>query len=367
MTLWEKLFSRKAEPRQRVRVCIECGMPIAEHKDWCSILRTQQEMERKAATVRISVDRVDARATLYSSHTLRTSAPPGTTPTIPARRIGFWMTVALVMGNMIGSGIFLVPASLAPFGGLSLAGWLVSTIGALLLAAVFAHLARLDPAAGGPYAYTRRAFGDVPAFLVAWGYWISMWVSLGALAVAFIGYLGSVVPALSRTPAAAAITSIAAIWVLVGRQRCRRPIGGLDAGRHHHPQARAAGRHRGRRSHPLRAGALRGRRHQSSSDGCGHLRRRDADVVGVPRSGVRNSSCGEHRGRGQDHPARDDPRHAPDRHRLHRQHRRRHEPRRAVSTGTVPGALCGGGENRLGRAPARPSSRWARASPRLAR
>ena len=48
MTLWQKLFSRK-EPRQRVRVCIECGMPIAEHKDWCSILRTQKELERKAA------------------------------------------------------------------------------------------------------------------------------------------------------------------------------------------------------------------------------------------------------------------------------------------------------------------------------
>ena len=50
MTFWT-LFSRKAEPKQRVRVCIECGMPIAEHKDWCSILRTQQERERKAARV----------------------------------------------------------------------------------------------------------------------------------------------------------------------------------------------------------------------------------------------------------------------------------------------------------------------------
>jgi hypothetical protein len=49
MTLWQKLFSRKAEPRQRVRVCVECGMPIAEHKDWCSILRTQREYEAKAA------------------------------------------------------------------------------------------------------------------------------------------------------------------------------------------------------------------------------------------------------------------------------------------------------------------------------
>ena len=49
MNLFRKLFSRKAEPRKRIRVCVECGMPIAEHKDWCSILRTQQERERKAA------------------------------------------------------------------------------------------------------------------------------------------------------------------------------------------------------------------------------------------------------------------------------------------------------------------------------
>lgn len=49
MNLFRKLFSRKAEPRKRIRVCVECGMPIAEHKDWCSILRTQQERDRKAA------------------------------------------------------------------------------------------------------------------------------------------------------------------------------------------------------------------------------------------------------------------------------------------------------------------------------
>jgi basic amino acid/polyamine antiporter, APA family len=126
------------------------------------------------------------------------------------------MTVALVVGNMIGSGIFLVPASLAPYGGLSIVGWLISTAGALFLASVFAHLSRLQPAAGGPYAYTRLAFGDLPAFLVAWGYWISIWTSLGALAVAFVGYLGSVIPVLSGTRGAAAITAIATVWVLIG-------------------------------------------------------------------------------------------------------------------------------------------------------
>jgi hypothetical protein len=48
MNLWQKLFSRKQKPRQRIRVCMECGMPVAEHKEWCSILRTQQEYDRKA-------------------------------------------------------------------------------------------------------------------------------------------------------------------------------------------------------------------------------------------------------------------------------------------------------------------------------
>jgi hypothetical protein len=49
MSLLDKLFGRKTPPRQRVRICVECGMPVAEHKDWCSILRTQQELDRKAA------------------------------------------------------------------------------------------------------------------------------------------------------------------------------------------------------------------------------------------------------------------------------------------------------------------------------
>src|SRR5215216_2086561 len=104
----------------------------------------------------------------------RGAPSPLASPSAP-RALGFWMAVSLVMGNMIGSGIFLLPASLAPYRGVSLIGWLVSAAGALALASVFARLSRLDPVAGGPYAFTRRAFGDVPAFLIAWGYWISIW------------------------------------------------------------------------------------------------------------------------------------------------------------------------------------------------
>ena len=132
-----------------------------------------------------------------------------------ARPLTFWMAVALVMGNMIGSGIFLLPSSLARFGGVSLIGWMVSTGGALMLAVVFARLARLDPIAGGPYAYTRRAFGDLAGFLVAWGYWISIWTSLGALAVALVGYLTALVPSIARTPATAAGAALIVVWALV--------------------------------------------------------------------------------------------------------------------------------------------------------
>ncbi len=49
MSILNKLFSRKAQPAQRIRICVECGMPVAEHKDWCSIYRTQQEMDRKTS------------------------------------------------------------------------------------------------------------------------------------------------------------------------------------------------------------------------------------------------------------------------------------------------------------------------------
>ena len=126
------------------------------------------------------------------------------------------MAVALVMGNMIGSGVFLLPSSLAPFGGVSLIGWIVSAAGAVLLALVFVRLARFNPAAGGPYAYTRQAFGDLAGFLVAWGYWISVWSSMAALAVAFVGYLDPFIPSLVRAPIPAALIAVAALWLLTG-------------------------------------------------------------------------------------------------------------------------------------------------------
>jgi APA family basic amino acid/polyamine antiporter len=132
------------------------------------------------------------------------------------RVLGFWSAVALVMGNMIGSGVFLLPASLAAYRGVSLIGWAISAFGSVMLALVFARLARQLPAGGGPYAYTRQAFGDVPGFLVAWGYWLSIVATLAALAVAFVGYLDPFVPGIVRSPASAAVLAVVTMWLLIG-------------------------------------------------------------------------------------------------------------------------------------------------------
>ena len=140
-----------------------------------------------------------------------------TTPEATTRReIGFWTAAALVVGNMIGSGVFLLPATLAQYGGISMLGWLVTATGSVALALVFASLARLDQAAGGPYAYTRRAFGDLAGFLVGWGYWISTCCANAALAVAFVGYLDPFIPSIVRSPASAALLAVATMWLIVG-------------------------------------------------------------------------------------------------------------------------------------------------------
>jgi APA family basic amino acid/polyamine antiporter len=121
------------------------------------------------------------------------------------RVFGFWICLALVMGNMIGSGVFLLPASLAPFGWNAIFGWMVTIGGALCLAYVFAMLARRFPRAGGPYAFCREAFGPAPSFAVAWSYWISVWTANAAISLAAVSYLSRFVPALAAAPGLLAI------------------------------------------------------------------------------------------------------------------------------------------------------------------
>ncbi|MGN6113521.1 MAG: amino acid permease [Luteimonas sp.] len=122
------------------------------------------------------------------------------------------MATALVVGSMIGSGVFMLPAALAPYGAASLVGWGITLCGALLLAATFARLAVRWPCTGGPYAYARQAFGDGAGFAIAWSYWISIWSGLAAISVGFAGSMGAIFPALTATPARGAACALAALW-----------------------------------------------------------------------------------------------------------------------------------------------------------
>ena len=132
-----------------------------------------------------------------------------------SQRIGLWTTTSLVIGNMIASAMFMLPATLASYGSISLLGWLVSGIGAICLALVYSWLSQLMPVAnGGPYAYTRHGLGDFAAFLVAWGYWISLWCTNAAIAVAFVSYLTVFVPALGTSPMLAVTTGLVTVWSL---------------------------------------------------------------------------------------------------------------------------------------------------------
>lgn len=133
--------------------------------------------------------------------------------TTASKPLGLWMATALVVGSMIGSGVFLLPATLAPYGAASLVGWGIALCGALLLAATFAKLAVHWPCTGGPYAYVRRSFGDAAGFGIAWSYWISIWSGMAGIAVAFAGSIGAIFPALTATPVRAATCALAALWI----------------------------------------------------------------------------------------------------------------------------------------------------------
>lgn len=130
------------------------------------------------------------------------------------RKLGFWMVLALVVGTFIGSGIFQLPAQLAPLGWNSVWGWLVTIGGAICLSVVFATLAKSLPLAAGPYAYVEEAFGRPPAFMVAWSYWISIWVGNAAISIAAVSNLSVFVPRLASMPGAGAVAAISVIWLL---------------------------------------------------------------------------------------------------------------------------------------------------------
>ncbi|HEY9816034.1 MAG TPA: amino acid permease, partial [Candidatus Obscuribacterales bacterium] len=132
------------------------------------------------------------------------------------KKLGFWTSTALVVGNMIGSGIFLLPASLASYGSISLLGWIISAFGAATLAFVFIEFSKMLPGtSGGPYVYSREGLGDLAGFLVAWGYWISIWCVNAAIAIALVSYLGVFFPILQTNNILAICVGLAIVWTVV--------------------------------------------------------------------------------------------------------------------------------------------------------
>lgn len=130
------------------------------------------------------------------------------------KKLGFWSVLALVVGNMVGVGIFVMPSLLAPYGSLSLLGWLVSLGAALLIALVFSKLSSILPSAGGPYAYARVGFGDFIGFQAAWTYWISLWVGSTATIVSTLGYISILYPSLVINPFLNFMVGLGVIWGL---------------------------------------------------------------------------------------------------------------------------------------------------------
>lgn len=129
------------------------------------------------------------------------------------KQLGFWMCLALVIGNMIGSGVFMLPASLAPYGLNSVMGWVLTALGSLLLASVFSTLSRSLPNQNGPYAYTRLAFGDLIGFVVAWGYWVAVWVGNAAVATGAVSYLAHLMPWIVEVPGASTMVTLGFVWL----------------------------------------------------------------------------------------------------------------------------------------------------------
>jgi arginine:agmatine antiporter len=131
----------------------------------------------------------------------------------PGRKMTLVQATMLVAGNMIGTGVFLLPVNLASVGGISIFGWVVATAGAAALGLVFAKLGELEPKEGGPYAYARDFLGPYVGFQTNYVYWFGNWIGNIAIAVAAVGYLAEFFPSISGPPASVFATA-GVIWLL---------------------------------------------------------------------------------------------------------------------------------------------------------
>ncbi|HEY5755195.1 MAG TPA: amino acid permease, partial [Steroidobacter sp.] len=129
------------------------------------------------------------------------------------RKMSLTQATMLVAGNMIGTGLFLLPVNLAHVGGIAIFGWLIATAGVAALGLVFAKLGELNPQEGGPYAYARDFLGPYAGFQTNYVYWFGNWIGNVAIAVAAVGYLAELIPGITDPPASVVATAVV-IWLL---------------------------------------------------------------------------------------------------------------------------------------------------------
>lgn len=110
-----------------------------------------------------------------------------------SQKLGFWSVFALVTGSQIGTGLLILPASLAPFGVFSLAGWIISSCAAIMLSLIFAMLCSKFPHTGGPHVYLKNIFGNRAAFFTGWTYWVISWVSTATVVISAVRYLSPLI------------------------------------------------------------------------------------------------------------------------------------------------------------------------------
>lgn len=127
-------------------------------------------------------------------------------------QIGLLSATFLVTSNMLGSGVYMLPSTLANIGGISIVGFLLTMIGVMAIALVFAKLATIIPSGAGIYAYTKEAFGDYAAYQVNFIYTLANWVGLASMLTIVVGYLGHIFN-LFNNPLVGALTQIVVIWM----------------------------------------------------------------------------------------------------------------------------------------------------------
>ncbi|BCJ45764.1 transporter [Actinoplanes ianthinogenes] len=128
------------------------------------------------------------------------------------RKLGLPQATALILGTIIGVGIFNLPYSLSGIGPISILAMALTTVGALALALMFAVLSRRVPADGGPYAYARSAFGNTVGFANAWSYWITAWAGNAAIVTGWVFYVEHFINQDGKT-AWSIVIALVGLWI----------------------------------------------------------------------------------------------------------------------------------------------------------